>query len=88
MDKQIQKTTSVNLKINYSEACNLMKGCTIHTNIKIFEITESYDIEEDNKYNDVQISIKIDEESLKHLEFMRVYLQNKEKNEMIKSSMA
>ncbi len=78
MEKQITKLVSILLKLTYTETCTILKGGSIFTDIALpndHKYCEEGD--EDSRY---QVVIKIDEESIKHLEFMRVYLQKKEES--------
>jgi len=81
MDKEINKTISINLTLCYTECMNLFKGGTAFTAIDFDKIIDASFDDEETAPSQIQICIKISEEAMKHLEFMKVYLQNKEKNE-------
>jgi hypothetical protein len=83
MEKEIKKQVNVCMKLGYTETCNLLKGGVAFIEIKGSELVgiNRDDYIYDDVYPICQISVRIDAEALKNLEFMSVYLQNKEKGE-------
>ena len=83
MHKTISKQINVSLQLSYSEMCNLLRGGIVFADIhKADLITDQcLDDFEENRINNLHINIKIHPESIKGLEFMKTYLEQKEKHD-------